>query len=348
LKARAVTNPEPADKTTNRSPDAAGHELLSRRISDLELTIKGTRLEALLAQLYRELEIGGLLYFKPEAYLSDEWGCPAGVPVIGIPFYLANPELCVLECKLTGIEAETDDEVMMYLRHEAGHAFNYAHKLYKRVGWTRIFGDYSMPYRETYGVVPFSSRYVRHIPGWYAQKHPDDDFAESFAVWLTPGSNWREVYAGTPALKKLLYIDKAARHYCLKPVKVKKRALDTPVEDITMTLDSWYRTYGEHDHEPITTHRILDEDLRRAFPAVSGEPAAGILDTCRVRLVFETNKWTGLERHILGALFDDLLGKVRALDLKIEPDLKAARLESFAIVVTTLAMNFLNRGKFVE
>jgi hypothetical protein len=321
---------------------------LSQRISDLELGIKGTRLEALLSQLYLELEAAGLSHFKPEAYLSDEWGCPAGVPVIGMPFYLASPELCGLECKLTGIEAETDDEVMMYLRHEAGHAFNYAHKLYDRVEWEKLFGDYSAPYRETYGVVPFSAAYVRHIPGWYAQKHPDDDFAESFAVWLTPGSNWREVYDGTPALKKLLYVDKVARHYCLKPVKLKKQAMDTPVEDITMTLDSWYRTCAEHVHEPIATHHLLDEDLRRLFPAVSGEPAADILEASRIRLVFEINKWTGLERHILGALIDNLIGRVEALKLRIEPDQKAARVESFVILVTTLAMNYLNRGKFVE
>ncbi len=337
-----------AGNFTAQSQDERQRSLLSQRIRDLKLTIKGTRLEVLLNGLHQELETAGLVNFKPDAYLSDEWGCPTGVPVIGIPFYLASPELCDLECRMTGIDAETEDEIMMFLRHEAGHAFNYAHNLYNRADWGKMFGDYSAPYRETYGVVPFSSKFVRHIPGWYAQKHPDDDFAETFAVWLTPGSNWMEVYARTAALKKLNYVDNLARRFGAKPVKIEKRVLDTPVEKIALTLDSWYRTYAPHHHEPDAIHPILDTDLRRLLPAVSGETAADVLGASRTRLVFEINKWTGLERHVLGALFDSLVARVRALKLMIEPEQKAPRLEGFGILVTTLAMNYLNRGKFVE
>jgi len=324
------------------------NRLLSTRIADLQLSIKGTRLELLLNQLYRELEAAGLSNFKPEAYLSDEWGCPAGVPVIGIPFYLARPELCDLECQFTGVEAESDDEIMMYLRHEAGHAFNYAHKLYELVKWSKVFGDYKSPYRETYGVVPFSSKFVRHIPGWYAQKHPDDDFAETFAVWLTPGSDWTEVYAGAPALKKLLYVDKSAKSRNLKPVIVIKRALDTPVEEMTMTLDTWYRTYTRHAHETVMTNPILDEDLRRAFPGDTGEPAADVIGREQTSLVYEINEWTGLERHILSMLVEDLVTRIKDLELKIEPGKTGSSLRTFAIILATLAMNYLNRGKFIE
>jgi len=327
------------------APAARG--LLSQRISDLKLSIKGTRLGELVGQLYRELEAARLPHFKPETYLSDEWGCPCELPVIGIPFYLAAPELCDLECRMSGVEAETDDEVMMYLRHESGHAFSYAFKLFRLAGWRKVFGDYSLPYREAYGVVPFSPAFVRHIPGWYAQKHPDDDFAESFAVWLTPGSNWREVYAGTPALKKLNYIDNAARVYGVKPFQARRLALDAPVETLTMTLDSWYRTYACHRHRPVKIHPILDADLRRAFPDASGDDAADIIEAGRVPLVFEVNRWTGLERHILTNLVDDLLSRIKALGLKIAPGDAAARLRTFTIIVATLAMNYVGRGKFV-
>jgi hypothetical protein len=340
--------PETAGKFNAQSEDEREVQLLSRRIRDLKLTIKGTRLEIMLSSLHRELAAAGLVNFQPEAYLSDEWGCPAGVPVIGIPFYLASPELCDLECKMTGIEAETEDEIMMYLRHEAGHAFNYAHKLYDRAGWGKVFGDYSSPYRETYNVVPFSSKFVRHIPGWYAQKHPDDDFAETFAVWLTPGSNWRQIYAGTAALKKLDYIDGLARRYGTKPVTVDLWALDTPVEKIAMTLDSWYWTYAPHYHEPDAIHPILDTDLRRLLPAGSGENAADLIGASRTSLVFEINKWTGLERHVLGALFDSLVARVKALKLVIEPEQRAVRIEGFSVLLTTLAMNYVNRGRFIE
>ena len=324
------------------------NKLLSTRIADLQLSIKGTRLEPLLNQLYRELEAAGLGNFKPGAYLSDEWGCPAGVPVIGIPFYLASPELCSLECQFTGVEAETDGEIIMYLRHESGHAFNYAYKLFKPAEWTQTFGDYSEPYKETYGVVPFSSKFVRHIPGWYAQKHPDDDFAETFALWLTPGSNWQQVYAGTPALKKLLYVDELARTHGQKPFKLSKRALDIPVEEITMTLDSWYKTYSRHSHKKIITSSILDEDLKRAFPDTNGEAAADIIAPNQITLVYEINEWTGLERHVLSELLDDLVNRTKALELKIGPGKKESALQGFAIMATTLAMNYIRRGKFVE
>jgi len=130
--------------------------------------------------------------FKPKTYLSDEWGCPNGVPVIGIPFYLADVQLARLEGQLTDIEAENEAEVVMYLRHEAGHAFNYAYRLYTKLAWRRLFGSFSRPYKENYRPRPFSVRFVHHIPGWYAQKHPDQDFAETFAVWLAPDSGWRE------------------------------------------------------------------------------------------------------------------------------------------------------------
>ena len=328
------------------SPSEA--RLLSTKIADLQLTIRGTRLETLLDKLYQELDAAGLANFKPQAYLSDEWGCPAGVPVIGIPFYLSSPDLCSLECQFTGVEAESDDEIMMYLRHESGHAFNYAHKLYALVEWSKIFGDYTSPYRETYKVVPFSSKFVRHIPGWYAQKHPDDDFAETFAVWLTPGSDWKKVYAGTPALDKLLYVEKLAKSHNRKSAVVSKRALDTPVEEMNMTLDTWYRTYGHQVHQKILSNAILDEDLRRAFPDVKGDPAVDVLGMDQIGLVYQVNEWTGLERHVISELVEDLMNRIKVLALKIGPENKQSSLRSFAIIAATLSMNYLNRGKFIE
>ena len=323
-------------------------ELLSTRIADLQLSIKGTRLEPLLNQLYQELESAGLGNFKPEAYLSDEWGCPAGVPVIGVPFYLANPTLCALECQFTGIEPENDMEIMMYLRHEAGHAFNYAFNLYKLAEWTEIFGDYSLPYKETYGVVPFSSKFVRHIPGWYAQKHPDDDFAETFAVWLTPGLDWQKVYSGTAALKKLVHTNELAKRYGPKSFIVSERVLDKPVEEMSMTLDTWYQTYRQHSHRKIINSPILDEDLRRAFPDIAGDPAAELIGQDKTALLYEINNWTGLEKHILSELLEDLLFRMNALELKIGPDKKESAFKTLTIIATTLAMNYIDRGKFIE
>jgi hypothetical protein len=322
-------------------------ELLSRRISDLSLTIQGTRLEALIANLYQELEKAGIS-FKPKTYLADEWGCPQRVPVIGIPFYLANPELSKLEGELSGIEAEDEGEVMMCLRHEAGHAFNYAYRLFAKPEWRRLFGKFSQPYQEAYQPIPFSARFVHHIPGWYAQKHPDEDFAETFAVWLTPGSNWQLHYADTPALAKLLYIEKMVNRYGRKLPVVSDEKLDTPVQELTMTLDSWYESGKNASHINFHLTRTLNHDLKELFPDKQGPPAVDVLRTHRKQLIREVNHWTGMNRPLLSALTDELLDRVQFLGLKLESKPTATYLVGVTVFITTLAMNYLYRGQCVD
>jgi hypothetical protein len=158
--------------------------LLSQRISELGLKLEGSPIERYVADLYRELEAKGLKRFRPPTYLTDEWGCPDEEPIIGIPFYLADAKLARLEKEIDDVEDAR--EIRMYLRHEAGHAFNYAYKLYETPEWRERFGPFNRPYRDRYKPVPFDRGFVRHMEGWYAQKHPDEDFAETFAVWLTP------------------------------------------------------------------------------------------------------------------------------------------------------------------
>ena len=173
--------------------------LMSRKISELGLAIAGTRVEKMVDQLYSELADKGLS-LRPPVYLTDQWGCPDGIPLIGIPFYLADPRLEKIEDDFAeGIESE--QESMRFLRHEAGHAFNYAYRIYDRPDWRQTFGPYSRPYRERYKADPFSHDFVRHILGWYAQKHPDEDFAETFAVWLQPRARWRTRSCGSPTTR---------------------------------------------------------------------------------------------------------------------------------------------------
>lgn len=327
--------------------DEEQRKLLSRRICELPLKLQGSQLEALTEQLYRELEKAGIS-LRPRAYLADEWGCPHGVPVIGIPFYLADPRLCKLEGRLTGIEAENESEIMMYLRHEAGHAFNYAYRLYVKPDWRRLFGNFSLPYREDYRPQPFSARFVRNIPGWYAQKHPDEDFAETFAVWLTPGLAWKDRYAGTPALAKLQYVDRVARRYGRQPPLVSDGTQDRPVRELTITLDTWYKTSMDTGRQALALNNVINEDLRRLFPDAEGSPAADILHTNRGCLIRDVNYWTGMERHILGALFDELTERVRSLGLKSAPEHTDTRVVNAAIFLTTLATNYLRTGQFME
>jgi len=186
----------------------SSEELLKLRISDLPLSIKDTWLEECIAELYRELEQKDIS-FKPECYLTDEWLTPDKEPIVGIPFFLAHPVLLKLEKKMM-FEAEGSGKewCMKLLRHETGHAVNYAYKLYRLNRWRELFGPFSSEYEDAYRFMPYSKSFVRHLEKHYAQCHPDEDFAETFAVWLTPDLNWREKYKGWNALEKLLYVDK--------------------------------------------------------------------------------------------------------------------------------------------
>lgn len=318
--------------------------LLMSRISELNLHIEGSDVEPLIAQLYSELERAGL-DFRPPISLTDEWGCPEGMPIIGVPFYLASPKLAQIERELAE-NLETPDESMMYLRHEAGHCFNYAYSLYEHEEWHQIFGPYSRPYREAYKPNPFSRDYVHHLAGWYAQKHPDEDFGETFAVWLDPSSNWPEVYAGVGAYRKLDFVDRVMREVGHQPPKVQTTARDAPVEELTYTVQDYYTSRRE---PRVEVPRWFDGDLKQLFEAGGGEGrlrAEPFLRERRLDLINEVSYWTGVQLGVVRSLVDNLIDRVAALGLHVI-EAKAERyLLSFGAMLTTLALNYLHHDKF--
>jgi hypothetical protein len=180
---------------------APSHEskLWSTPLRDLGLKIEGTALEPVIAEFHRELEAAGIRKVRPHFYLTTDWVVHDDTIAIGIPLYLARPDLTALHAEQEGhLEGVGRAELLRYLRHEMGHVMNYAYGLYNREDWVRLFGSMTQPYEEEYHPKPFSRRFVVHLPGWYAQKHPDEDWAETFAVWMTPASNWRAAYAAWP------------------------------------------------------------------------------------------------------------------------------------------------------
>ena len=331
---RTGGTPPPADE---RAPAAA---LLDRRISDLGLSIEGSPVERLVEQLYAELDARGL-GFHPPVYLSDEWGCPEATPLIGVPFYLADQQLARVEAEAAaGLEDEA--EAMRYMRHEAGHAFNYAYRLYDREDWRRIFGPYSRPYRDRYHVDPFSREYVRHVLGWYAQKHPDEDFAETFAVWLTPGLDWRAQYEGWPALRKLEYVDALMREMATSapPRAPEPTPEHLPVSAMKFTLAEHYRSTAEQ--LPIEDERIFDGDLRTIFgtPASADAQSAGDFIRQHTReLVGRIGYWTGEGPGVLRAFVDHLARRADALGLVVV-GLDASTLIELTAFGTAVIMNY--------
>src|SRR5438093_657519 len=324
-------------------------EILAKPIKDLGLKLEGSPIERYVLKLYREMESKGIKQFRPLCYLTDEWGCPSGQPVIGIPFYLANPDLARLEKEMNDLEDAR--EIMMYMRHEAGHAFNYAYELYKGPEWRALFGPFRRPYREDYRPVPFSRRYVRHIAGWYAQKHPDEDFAETFAVWLTPRSRWREKYKWWGALEKLRYVDSLARKLRdAEPARPKGRT-DITVEEMETTVEELYRRSTEEERSAMGL--TLDADLADIFTASSRRkkgvrPAADLIREERKALVDKITYWTGVKRALVRALVESIESRVGELKLAAEIKKEKEHLAEITAYATTLAMNYLARGKFTQ
>ena len=199
------------------TPDSSFSEskLWSTPLRDLGLTIEGTPLEPVIAEFRREVEAAGLRKLRPHFYLTTQWIVHDDTIAIGIPFYLARPDLTALHAEKDGhMEGVGRPALLRYLRHEMGHVVNYAYRLYDLEDWVRLFGSMTQPYEEEYRPEPFSRRFVINLPGWYAQKHPDEDWAETFAVWMTPGLDWRSAYSGWGvALRKLEYCDRLMREF---------------------------------------------------------------------------------------------------------------------------------------
>lgn len=329
-------------------------EILAKPIRELGLKLEGSPLERFVHRLRTELDRKGLKRFRPRCYLTDEWGCPSGQPVIGIPFYLADPNLAKLEKEMNDLE--DDREIMMYLRHEAGHAFNYAYEVYKRPEWRNLFGPFRRAYRDDYRPIPFSRRFVRHIAGWYAQKHPDEDFAETFAVWLTPRSNWRKKYAGWGALEKLRYVDGLVRKLReTDPIRA-TGATDITVEEMDKTVAEFYQTSTESGTPGEASPSIelpLDADLVDIFIRSKRRkhgirPAADLLRESRKPLVDKITYWTGVKRPLVRAMIESIVTRVGELGLSAEIKREKEHLAEITVYATTLAMNYLDRGKFIQ
>ncbi len=318
-------------------------------IRELGLKLEGTQLAAQIEQLYRELDDRGLHHFRPPCYLSDEWGCPSGEPVIGLPFYLADPRTATLEEAVNDVENER--EIMMYLRHEAGHAFNYAYELYKTPEWTEIFGPFRRPYRDDYPFVPFSRQFVRHIAGWYAQKHPDEDFAETFAVWLDPSSKWRRKYAGWGALKKLHYIERIAKEIGdTQPLHAVGR-IDYSVDEMEQTVEEFYRQHSPDESASIAG-LPLDSDLIDIFVTEDHRsqrreyrPAAELVAEHRRDIIDRVNYWTGVRRSLARTLVESVEKQLAELQLFADVQRSRTHMIEFTVYVTTLSMTFLTGGK---
>jgi hypothetical protein len=293
-------------------------KLLQMRLKDLEVDIDGTWLEGCLEKLNDELDQRDIAV-KPHAWISDEWFSPDSTPGIAIPFYLAHPRLMQLERKkITEVEGKAFPECMRILRHEAGHVVQHAYQLQRRRRWQELFGRSSTRYPSYYRPNPASKNYVQHLRLWYAQSHPDEDFAETFAVWLTPRSNWRKRYADWPALKKLQYVDELMADIAGQKPILKRRSPVDPLCQLNHTLDAHYKK--KQAHYLTDSQKTYDRDLHRIFsdsPKHSRSPAAStFLRQNRANIRQMVSKWAGEYQQTLDVVLDDMIDRCRELKLR--------------------------------
>ena len=322
-------------------------ELLDWRICDLGLELKGTPLEAPIGRLYNELAARNLRV-KPHCWLSEEWFSPDAIPGIAIPFYLAHPRLKRLErSQILEVEGGTNAECLRLLRHESGHALQHAFRLHRRKKWRELFGSSTEPYPDYYRPNPGSRRYVVHLPHWYAQSHPDEDFAETFAVWLTPGSRWRRKYMGWPALQKLRYVDQLMHELAGQSPPVRSRAKPDPVHRIKTTLGDHYRTKRERYR--VLASRAYDQDLLRFFTPIEestnrSPSAAAFLRSHRTEIRRMVARSTGKHELALDTVLGEMIARSRELELRAVGRQHTLVID-FAILLAARSAEFVFRGR---
>ncbi|MEN6560284.1 MAG: putative zinc-binding metallopeptidase [Acidobacteriota bacterium] len=324
-------------------------ELLKTRVSDLPLAIEGSPLERFVGRLRREME-AKKLRFKPEVYLTDSWGCPDRTPVIGVPFYLADPRLTRLEKEQAG-DIEDPRTIMMLLRHEAGHAVNYAYRLWRRPSWAEIFGPFTRPYRDAFRPDRASRNYVRHVAAYpygrtYAQKHPDEDFAETFAVWLTPRSGWRKRYRNWPVIRKLLYVDRLMEEIRGAAPESRRGRHLRAADRMNLTLAEHYGKKAERFRRDARGY--VDDSLRDAFPASRGQvlrPAAALFRRFHDRLVERVVHWSVLTPAEAESLLRKLEVRAGALGLSYRPGAEGQRMMDVVSLVIALALDYAYTGR---
>jgi len=321
-------------------------KLLDLRISQLGVTIEGSVLESRIAELQREIDARGLA-FQPHFWLSAEWFSPDGVPGVAIPFYLAHPRLEKLErAQMLEVEGGNEAWCLKILRHEAGHAIDNAYKLRQRRRRQQLFGPSYMQYPDYYTPKPYSKSFVLHLDHWYAQSHPDEDFAETFAVWLDPESNWGVRYAGWPVLRKLEYMDRLMRELGARRPRVSSRRRVDPLSRLKKTLGEHYR--GKREHYGLDRPYFYDSDLRKLFSDspqyVKNLPAARFVRRIRRHARMIVASFTDSYQYTIDQLLENIIERCRELNLRLTEPEEATRTD-FLVFLTVQTMNYLHSGR---
>ena len=185
-----------------------------------------------------------------------------------------------------------------------------------------------------------------HLDYWYAQSHPDEDFAETFAVWLNPRSDWRRRYHDWPALKKLEYMDGLMREIGPRPPLVTTKREVDPLHRIRRTLRQHYKrktTYYGSEYPD-----FYDRDLRRLFsdaPEHAGNlRASRFITRIRKEVRRTVARATGVYQYTIDQVLEEMTERCDELGLRLAGPAETAKSE-FMVVLTVQTMNYLHSGR---
>jgi hypothetical protein len=335
----------PADPVTPHWSTLPDEQLLDVRLCDLDLRIEGTELQHRIEIVNAELQARGLTI--PHYWISDEWFSPDGVPGVAVPFYLLHPRLIKLELsQMLEVEGGDETSCLKILRHEAGHAIDNAYRLRQRRARRELFGLPSTRYPEYYTPKPYSKSFVQHLDHWYAQSHPDEDFAETFATWLDPAVDWRARYVGWPAERKLQYVDRLMRSLAGTAPKIVTTREVEPLSQLEQTLREHYRTKREHygldspDFYEMDLLNLFSDDPRYA----ANMSAAKFLRRIRREARSTVASFTDSYQYTIDRLIEKIICRCRELNLRLTEDENATRLD-FMVFLTVQTMNYLHSGR---
>ncbi len=342
------------------SRDTQKLELLNTPIRDLDVSLKDGLLGEAISLVNEDLRRLRIRRLDLSYYLSTGYGVVAGTTNVAVSFFDTSEILRELEAEF--LSTYTPEEVVMTVRHEVGHAFCYAYKLYRRPDFRKTFnvrGNYFNSYpltdRYTARANPWSRDYVNPSRDLYAQKHPDDDWAETFMLVIAPGFNWRRKYRGYPgALAKLEYVEWIIKHLRGEepPLENNPQWLDEPVEALEKTIAQFLRARTGKYRRRATGY--VDPDLKKLFRRAPARPrnrraytpVVEFIRYHRLNLVNQVAPWTGVDPIVVQDLLDKCASRARALKLVLKNEDWEKLSAAFTAYLALRCHAFANSGQF--
>jgi hypothetical protein len=324
----------------------SSEELLKLKLKNLSLNIRGSIIEKRLSMLFSELGDKGL-QFRPHVWISDEWFTPDDTSGFAVPFYLFHPRFIKLEKEeMFEAEGEKKTECLQIMRHETGHAISHAYQLYKLNSWKKVFGDYNKPYPLWYMPDIRSKNFVTHLNAWYAQAHPLEDFAETFAVWLNPDSKWKKFYKNWPALNKLIYLDDLMAGIKERPTFIEPSGEYALVSELNYTIGEHYRR--KKKFYSIEWAKSYDLELSKIFTSKKSRSkihACKFLNKIRPGVRRNISEIIDIPQYTVDQLLRELTRRCVKLNLHMKTNEDVA-LKRILVMLTAQLVNLTHTGYY--